>query len=107
MFSYIILYSHIFYCLIVFTSGDIGQYVIAIVCYPACDVINFEIYLGFLVKRFSYMNKIQNKNLNVSRTKKLSGWNKKAFFIIFKGLSIARNRLRHDSTPLMSHRPIL
>ena len=80
MFSYVILYSHIFYCLIVFTSGDIGQYVIAIVCYPACDVINFEIYLGFLVKRFSYMNKIQNKNLNVSRTKKAFRLKQKSIF---------------------------
>ena len=31
--------------LIVFTSWDIGQYVYWIVCFPGCDVINFEINL--------------------------------------------------------------
>ena len=30
---------------------------IAIVCFPGCDVINFEINLIFLIKPFFYMNK--------------------------------------------------
>ena len=29
----------------------------AIVCFPICDVINFEINLSFLIKSFFYMNK--------------------------------------------------
>ena len=30
---------------------------IAIVCYPVCDIISFEIYLSFLIKPFSYLAK--------------------------------------------------
>ena len=42
---------------------------IVIVCFPGCDVMNFGIYLSFLIKPFSYMNKSQDKNLNTSRMK--------------------------------------
>ena len=38
-------------CLVAFTSY------IAIFCFLGCDVINFEINLIFLMKRFSYMTK--------------------------------------------------
>ena len=34
-----------------------GYICIVIICYPVCDVINFEIYLSFLIKPFSYMTK--------------------------------------------------
>ena len=43
-----------------FSSWDFGQYdnmCIAIICFPGCDVINFEINLSFLIKTFSYMTK--------------------------------------------------
>ena len=30
---------------------------IVIICFPVCDVINFEINFGFLIKPFSYMTK--------------------------------------------------
>ena len=39
-----------FNCLIVFTSSDNMR--IVIVCYAVCDVINFEIYLRFIVNPF-------------------------------------------------------
>ena len=45
-----------FYCLIAFTSWDIGQYMYCN-CLLCCDVVNFEINLIFLIKPFSYMNK--------------------------------------------------
>ena len=34
-----------------------GNMCTVINCYPVCDVINFEIYLSFLIKSFSYMTK--------------------------------------------------
>ena len=30
---------------------------IVIICFPICDVVNFEINLSFLIKPFSYMTK--------------------------------------------------
>ena len=38
-----------------------GNMCIVNVCYPVCGVINFEIYLGFLIKTLSYKTKIQIK----------------------------------------------
>ena len=38
---------------------------IVIVYYPLYDVINFEIYLSFFIKSFSYMIKNSEKNLNI------------------------------------------
>ena len=35
----------------------LGNMCTAIVCFPHCDVINFEINLIFLTKQFFYMNK--------------------------------------------------
>ena len=32
-----------------------GNVCIIIVCYPICEAMNFEIYLSFLIKSFSYM----------------------------------------------------
>ena len=44
--------------------------VISIVCFPSCDIINFEINLIFLTKPSFYTGpKCQDKNLNISRTK--------------------------------------
>ena len=66
---------------------------IAIVCYPACDVKNFEINLIFLIKTF------QDKNLNTLKTKR-DFKAKKVFFITFKGLSVVKNCLRIESLSL-------
>ena len=44
--------------------------------------------------------KSQEKMLNISRTKRAFEVKQKAFFIIFKGLSVAKNRLRPESAPL-------
>ena len=78
----------------------LGNICIAIVCFPGCDVINFEISLIFLIKPFFYMTKYSRQNLNILKTKKAFQV-KKAFFIIFKGKSFAKNYLRPYSAPLI------
>ena len=47
--------------------------------------------------------KIQDKNLNILKTKRAFQVKQKVFFITFKGLSVAKNCLRPESAPL---RPI-
>ena len=61
---------------------------------PGCDVIKFEINLIFLIKPFDIWPKSQDKNLNILRTKRAFEVKEKAFFISFKGLSVAKNCLR-------------
>ena len=73
---------------------------IEIVCFPGCDVINFEINLISLMYRFSTKLKSQDKNVNILRTKRAFKGKQKAFFLIFKGLSVAKNRLRPESRTL-------
>ena len=53
-------------------------------CFPVCEVINFDIYLSFLAKPFSLQEqKIQDKHLKILATKKdLKLRYKKALFII-------------------------
>ena len=72
-----------FNCLIAFTSGwlwDEGHNLcIAIVCFPGCDVINFEINFIFLNKPFSFLTKrssqkfkyLENENSFYSETKSI------------------------------------
>ena len=45
--------------------------------------------------------KSQDKNLNILRTKRAFEVKQKVFFIIFKGLSIAKNCLRPKSAPII------
>ena len=73
---------------------------IEIVCFPGCDVMNFEINLISLMYRFSTRLKSQDKNVNILRTKRAFKMKQKAFFLIFKGLSVAKNRLRPESRTL-------
>ena len=57
----------------------------------------------FRSSRFDTWSKSQDKNLNILRTKRAFLIEKlKAFFIIFKGLSVSKNCLRPKSTPLIS-----
>ena len=60
---------------------------IVIVCFPGWEVINVEINLSFFIKPFSYMSKnLMNKSAFQMK--------QKAFFVIFKWLSVAKNCLR-------------
>ena len=70
----------------------LGNLCIAIVCFPGCDVN---------LNRFSTWPRSQDKYLNILRTKRAFKVKQKAFFIIFKGLSIAKNCLRPESAPLI------
>ena len=74
----------------------LGNVCITIVCSPGCDVINFE---NNRV-RFATKQKSQEKKLNILRTKRVFKVKQKAFFIIFKGLSVAKNCLRPEGAPL-------
>ena len=72
---------------------------ITIVCYPGCDVIKLEINRIFLIKPFCFMKKKSRQKLKYPENEK-SFWMKwKAFFIIFKGLWVAKNCFRPESLP--------
>ena len=43
---------------------------IVIVCYPVCDIINFETCFSFLIKSFSYMTKNSEQKLKYLQNKK-------------------------------------
>ena len=42
-----------------------------IICCPVCDVMNFEINLNFVSKRFFFIIKNQDKDVNISRTNRV------------------------------------
>ena len=60
-----------FHCLIVFTLllEIWGNLCTVIICFPVCDIINFETNLRFLIKLFFYMIKKEDKNLDILRMK--------------------------------------
>ena len=47
--------------MIVFTSCDMENMWVVVICFPGCDVINLEINLIFLIKPFFFMNKISRQ----------------------------------------------
>ena len=49
---------------------------------------------------FRLDQKSQDKNINILRTKRAFKMKWKFFFIIFKGLSVAKNCVRPESAPL-------
>ena len=65
-----------------------------------CDVIKFEIKLIFLIKPFCYMTKKLRQKLKYLENENSIWGEIKAFFIILKGLSVAKNCLRPESAPL-------
>ena len=76
-----------------------NMWFIVIVCFLGCEVINFEISLIFQIMRFFYMSKKSRQKFNhLEKEKSLR--NKKAFSIIFKGLSVIKNCLRSQSSPV-------
>ena len=62
----------------------------AIICFPVYHVINFEIKLISLSSRFSTWSKIQDKNLDISRTKRTFKVKKKRFPLLFKDLQLPK-----------------
>ena len=71
----------------------LGNMCIAIVYKPGCDAINFEIILIFLIKSFLLMTKESRQELKPLKKKNSF----EAFFIIFKGLLVAKNCFRPES----------
>ena len=69
------------------------------IVYQAVKSWNLKLTLSFLSSRFATRLNSQDKNLNIVRTKKAFEVKQKAFFIIFKGLSVAKNCLRPESVP--------
>ena len=49
--------KNICHCLIAFTSWDVGNICIVIVCFPSCDAIIFEVNISFLIEQFFHMTK--------------------------------------------------
>ena len=72
---------------------------IVITCYQVCDVINFVTNFSFIVKSFFCMIKKIGRNLNILRTKRAFKMTPKVFFILVKGLWVARNCLRPEGAP--------
>ena len=48
----------------------LGKMSMIIICFPICDIINFEINHSFHIKPFSYMSRKSGQNLIILRTKK-------------------------------------
>ena len=63
-----------FYRLNIITSWDIGEYVIAIVCFSGFNVISFEINLIFLMKLFLCMTKTSRQKFKYLENKKKLLW---------------------------------
>ena len=72
----------------------------SIACFQACDVINSEIKLVFLVKLFCYMTKKSRQKFKYIENEKSFWGGIKAFSVILKRLWIAKNCLRPGSAPL-------
>ena len=66
---------------------------IAILCFPDCDVINFEIKRSFQWSRFSAWPKSKDKNLNILRTKRDFKEKQKAFFILFNSFEAKKKKM--------------
>ena len=77
-----------FHCLVAFTLWDIGQYLYCNCLLTRLHVMNFEINLTFLIKPFFLHDQKVMIKLDYLQQKELLRWNKKHFFIIFKGLSM-------------------
>ena len=70
---------------------------IAIICFPGCDVVSSEINLVFLIKPFFYMTIKSEKKFKYLENKRAFKAKYKVFFIICKGISVAKNCLRPES----------
>ena len=82
----------------------LGNKCIAIVCFPGCDVINFENNLIFLIKPFFYITKKSIQKFKYLEKENSFLGEIKSIFVIFKGLLVAKNCLRPKSAPLTHSR---
>ena len=68
--------------------------------FPLHFVFDFSKKCFLWSSRFDKWRKIEDKNLDILRTKTAFELKQKAFFIIFKGLSVAKDCVRPESAPL-------
>ena len=78
----------------------LGNMCIVMIRYPVCDVINFEINHNFVIKPFFYIMKKSEQKCKYLKNGRTFNMKQKAFFVILKRLSIARNCLEPGSWPL-------
>ena len=82
----------------------LGSMCIAIVCFPGCGIINFEISLIFLIKPFFYLTKKSRQKFKYLDNKKSFRDEIKSIFHHFlKDFSVAKNCLRPESASLTWH----
>ena len=67
----------------------LGNLCIMIICFPVCDIINFETNLSFLIKLFLYITKKSGQNCKQLKKKQLLLWNKKYFSSIVKDFQLS------------------
>ena len=77
----------------------LGNMSTAIACFPDCNARNFQSNLSNQAV-FLHHQKIKTKIKIPWERKELLRWNKKTFFILFKGRSVAKNCLRLDSASI-------
>ena len=86
----------------------LGNICIAVVCFPGCHVIIFDILVLFLIKPFFYITKNSRQKFKYLENKKsFQGEIKNIFLSFFKGLSDITNFLRPESLPLDHLTPML
>ena len=69
----------------------LGNMCIAIVCYPGCDVMDFEINLIFLIELFFlHDQKVMTKNLNIMRKKRAFKVKQKSFSLFLKDFQLSK-----------------
>ena len=96
----VILLTDRFRCLIAFSSffpDCISLLCIVIICWPVCDIINFETNHSFFIKASLHIAKKSGQKCS----KRAFNVKYKEFFLhIFKAFSVVRNCLRPGSGPL-------
>ena len=66
----------------------LGHVFVTIICFPGCDIINFEINLVFLIKPFFYMTENSRKKIKYVENRKILRWNKKHFLSFLKSFQL-------------------
>ena len=75
---------------------------ILLLCFPGCDVVNFEINLTFLIKRLFYMTKNSRQKFEYLENKKSLGGEIRSIFHYFHRAFSGQNCLRPESAPLIA-----
>ena len=69
----------------------LGNMFIVIICCPVCEALNFEINHSFLIELFFLHCQSQDKNVNISRTKRAFNIKKKYSSSFLKDFHLLEN----------------